>query len=552
VGLYQVNIKEIINRVSCFCLILILSFIFLTNTASAEIKTFTKEYTYEASELDSKTTSRINALEQVKRLLLEELGVFLTSQTEVINSQLTKDQITSITAGIVSAVVLDEKWDGYKYWLKAKVEADPAIIIQTIDVIRNDTKKTSDLEAAKKRIDTLTIELEAVRKDLGSTPQERQNKYNIVVNKIKASDMMREYNAAVYEEKLSAKERINILTEIINLDPDLPDAYFARAYQYKLLNKFKESESDYQRIISNNYDYKFFAYAKLAEIYLAKKEYKKMIDYEYLSIVNSNTFYESFAKIPQETYDKLVKQYPNNYKIYLLRGYSNLSKAFVNKKITNYAISDFTKSIKLNDKQSIAYLLIAQLVWNSIIFGVGDDEYANYTNNITKYCTLGLLYNPTANIAKELLFMRATYGNRGCELNSIDYERLAEIKPENSFYLRLIAEQKFECHQYNQAIFYYKKAIEVTSKDDYSDLVRLYCALANIYKMTEQTNLAIGAYEIAITEIEKDIDRVKYELTNNKNDKMNSTYKYLLDEDMKERNVILDQLYSVKAGYTVK
>jgi hypothetical protein len=304
------NIKAMINNIFCFVLIFILSFIFPTNTVNAETKTFTKEYTYEASELDSKITSRINALEQVKRLLLEELGVFLTSQTEVINSQLTKDQITSITAGIVSAVVLDEKWDGHKYWLKAKVEADPDIIIKSIDIIRSDAKKTSDLEAAKKRIDTLTTQLEAVKNEFGSTQQEKQNKYNVIVNKIKASDMMTEYFFAAYEGKLSAKERINILNEIVSLDANLFEAYEARAYQYKLLHNFKDAESDYQKIISHNYN-KFWGYAQLADIYLEKKEYNKLIDYEYLSVINSDIFYESFVKIPPKIYDKIAKQHPN-------------------------------------------------------------------------------------------------------------------------------------------------------------------------------------------------------------------------------------------------
>jgi tetratricopeptide (TPR) repeat protein len=243
---------------------------------------------------------------------------------------------------------------------------------------------------------------------------------------------------------------------------------------------------------------------------------------------------------------------PNNYKIYLLRGYSNLRKALGNKKITNYVIRDFTKSIKLNDKQPIAYFLFAELFRDSIVFSMSDDAYANATGNIIKYCTLGLLYNPTPNIAKELLFMRALYGHRGCELTSIDYERLAEIEPGRPYILKNIAEQKFECNQFNQAILYYKKAIEVTSKDNYSDLVWLYSDLAETYKITKQNNLAIETYEIAITEIEKDIDKSEDELTNNKNDKMNSIYKDSLDMSIKRRSVILDQLNALKASDTVK
>ena len=65
-----------------------LSLLVFPSPAKAETKTFIKEYTYQASEFDSKASSRILALEQVKRLLLEELGTYLISETEVKNFQM--------------------------------------------------------------------------------------------------------------------------------------------------------------------------------------------------------------------------------------------------------------------------------------------------------------------------------------------------------------------------------------------------------------------------------------------------------------------------------
>lgn len=91
--------------------------IFLTvllavNLAFAEPKSFIKEYTYQAGESDSKLSCRAIALEQVKRLLLEELGTYLESQTEVRNFQLTKDQIVTYTSGVVMSVIINEEWNG--------------------------------------------------------------------------------------------------------------------------------------------------------------------------------------------------------------------------------------------------------------------------------------------------------------------------------------------------------------------------------------------------------------------------------------------------------
>jgi len=128
------NIRPIFKAVSCFVLVLILSFFFLTNTVSAETKTFTKGYTHYAGDEDSRNSSRVISLREVKRLLLEELGTYLESETEVKNFQLTKDQITTFTAGIVGTEVIEDKWDGKVYWLKAKITADPHDVIKSIDM----------------------------------------------------------------------------------------------------------------------------------------------------------------------------------------------------------------------------------------------------------------------------------------------------------------------------------------------------------------------------------------------------------------------------------
>ena len=52
---------------------LLIIMILLSVNLFAETKTFIREYTYNASEYDSKVTSRANALAQVKELLLSKL-----------------------------------------------------------------------------------------------------------------------------------------------------------------------------------------------------------------------------------------------------------------------------------------------------------------------------------------------------------------------------------------------------------------------------------------------------------------------------------------------
>ncbi len=90
-------------------LLLILFFPLVPQALCAETKTFIKEYAYQAGDEDSKNSSRVIALREVKRLLLEELGTYLESTTEVQNFKLTRDQIVTLTAGIVQTELIEEK-----------------------------------------------------------------------------------------------------------------------------------------------------------------------------------------------------------------------------------------------------------------------------------------------------------------------------------------------------------------------------------------------------------------------------------------------------------
>jgi len=128
------------GQVAAICLLAIILLI-AASPCLAAIKVFEREYTYQASEADSKLSSRTVSLAEVKRLLLEELGTYLESVTEVKNFQLTKDQITALTAGIVRVEVLDERWDGKTYWLKARVAADPDEVAKSLDSLRKDREK---------------------------------------------------------------------------------------------------------------------------------------------------------------------------------------------------------------------------------------------------------------------------------------------------------------------------------------------------------------------------------------------------------------------------
>ena len=107
----------------------------------ADNKVFVREYYYQASESDSKITARTKALSEVKRLLLEELGVYMESYTNYItedkNGDVSKDffqnEIKSLSAGITETRILEENWNGIQYYIKAEIEADPTDVARKIN-----------------------------------------------------------------------------------------------------------------------------------------------------------------------------------------------------------------------------------------------------------------------------------------------------------------------------------------------------------------------------------------------------------------------------------
>jgi tetratricopeptide (TPR) repeat protein len=206
---------------------------FSTNALSKSV-TFQREYTYQASEADSKISCRAIALVQVKRLLLEELGTYLEAETEVKNYQLTKDQITTLTAGIVQTHIVDEKWDGKKYWLRANITAEPDNVAESVHQLHKDRQKTHELEKARKKADQLMEEIIRLRKQLALSKEKpntkEQNRYDEAVDGLSALDWYEKAYAFFRSSEL--EKTIQACTKAIKLNNRSAEALVLRGTAY--------------------------------------------------------------------------------------------------------------------------------------------------------------------------------------------------------------------------------------------------------------------------------------------------------------------------------
>ena len=121
--------------------------VFFSNSLLAE--TYIREYTYKASEADSKLSSRAIALDQVKVLLLQEIGTHIRQTINITKDgsgdTYASEDVEAITAGLTKVDILEEKWDGVTYYLKAKIEADTQRVLNALEEFR----KTSSQEGRK-------------------------------------------------------------------------------------------------------------------------------------------------------------------------------------------------------------------------------------------------------------------------------------------------------------------------------------------------------------------------------------------------------------------
>ncbi|MDD3817433.1 MAG: hypothetical protein PHI89_05035 [Thiovulaceae bacterium] len=108
-------------------------FLFLSAVFSLHAITLTKEYTYAASENDSKASAKAQALKILKNLTIEELGSGMatrfSSDEKIQNDAIEKElhsSVKSFTAAFLQTKILDESWDGTNYRIKVQIDVDDA------------------------------------------------------------------------------------------------------------------------------------------------------------------------------------------------------------------------------------------------------------------------------------------------------------------------------------------------------------------------------------------------------------------------------------------
>ncbi len=459
--------------------ITIAAMLIIAPSAFAKTLTFTKEYTYQASEADSKLSCRTLALDQVKRLLLEEIGTYLEAQTEVKNYQLTKDEVTVLTAGIVSSEVKEEKWDGKSYWLKAQIVADPEDVAKALDNLRKDHEKVQELEEARGKADAASKEIEKLRKEIsmlkGQADNQQMKKYDEAVNKLTANDWFEKgrvlNNAKKYDDAIDA------FNKAIEIDPKNADFYFYRGGNYYDMKNFEQAILDAGKAIELD-PKSFSGYGLRGLANRAMGNYgKAILDFDKIIKSDSNKHYsKAIAAI------KRVIAYVHRGKTYAAMGQSAA------------AIKDYDKAIELNSNNAEAYLergIIylqlgyhkAQKEFDAAKDKMSDQERDSLLERMAKGDPIRLPLAKSSDCQRGIHDLdkaidlnstfKSAYMERGSAYINLgeyqqginDYNRVITIDPQNVGAYLFRANAYSKIGNSKQAVKDYDKAVEINPKD---------------------------------------------------------------------------------------
>ena len=218
---------------------------------------------------------------QVKRLLLEKLGTYIETKTEVANYQITKDEIAAFSAGIIKTEILEEKWDGKIYSLTAKIDADPNSVAKAIHEMKGsregeeniqklenvNEKSIEQIKELKEELARIQYNLININRDFMSSSEiisawesfetglqlQRDGKYKEAISAFnKAIEHNPKYmhfyqRGRAYKALKQYRNAINDFSTVINLNPSIRSAYFNRGLAYRKIGKKKKGLGDIRK-----------------------------------------------------------------------------------------------------------------------------------------------------------------------------------------------------------------------------------------------------------------------------------------------------------------
>lgn len=230
--------------------------------AAAEVKVIEAANIYQMGDNDSRNDARRICVQEAKRKALELAGTYVSSLTQVKNYRLTKDEVTSYTAGMIAADIVSEEMRGSadrpEIVVKVRCSIDTSVLMKQLGNFRENDELKAQLDTAARENEKLRKERDALlasmqaEKDKTRT-EEKRKQVDSLLSRQEGNDETMKYwrslahRAADPDQPVDAAELAEAtaaLSRIANEDPKNGRARFLLASIHQRSRDYAAAERE--------------------------------------------------------------------------------------------------------------------------------------------------------------------------------------------------------------------------------------------------------------------------------------------------------------------
>ena len=301
--------------------------------------------------------------------------------------------------------------------------------------------------------------------------------YSDTVNKLSALDWMGKFITTFNDKKSFAenKEALDAINKAIEIDPEYSDPYMMRAYIYGDIAKDNQRAiEDINKAIkylvpgpnspfenaAGHYEYRALLHKRLGQLPQAVNDLMTALE------LDPGQILKPLAKWKASDLNELVRKYPKDYRVYVLRGRFNshfISESDnavwqkAKQEAYDQAVADLKKALKIYSKTPVVYYVLMDAYhYKALIYDVGHIDKVDLVShkNIVDIATQGLKLNAGGVWKERFLRTRAQeyLTLKEYKFAVDDYNELIAIKPDyaGTYHDRAIAHKDLVVQRCNK------------------------------------------------------------------------------------------------------
>ncbi|EGO63490.1 tetratricopeptide repeat protein [Acetonema longum] len=211
-------------------------FMCFTSISFAEPQEIFAEYTYSVGNNENMSSAEQNAIIQAKRIAMEQAGTYLESYIEVVNNQLTRDEIRSMAAGMMETTILEKRVftenNAVMIYVRIKAKVDPEKV------------KTPDVAKATEWF------LIGKQYDVQRRYDDAIMAFSKAIELNKSYSKAYVYRGVMYCAKSLYEQGITDFDSAIHYNPTEAIAYYNKGLANELLGRKKEAIASYKLFLT--------------------------------------------------------------------------------------------------------------------------------------------------------------------------------------------------------------------------------------------------------------------------------------------------------------